>query len=135
MLNVIALNGRLTAVPELKTTPSGVSVCSFSVAVDRNQKNKDGEKITDFINIVTWRSTAEFVSKYFTKSKMIAIQGELQTRKFTDKAGTERTIYEVNATQVSFCGDSKPAQAKEQQQQTQAEPFEEVTVTDDDLPF
>lgn len=130
MLNVIALNGRLTVDPELKTTPSGVSVCTFCIAVDRNQKSKDGEKVTDFITVVAWRNTAEFVSHYFTKGKMIAVQGELQTRKFTDKGGVNHTVYEVIAAQVSFCGgDSKPAAAAEPQQ------VEPVTVTDDDLPF
>lgn len=134
MLNVVALNGRLTAAPELKTTPSGVSVCTFSIAVERNQKSKDGEKVTDFINIVTWRNTAEFVSRFFKKGQMIAVQGELQTRKFTDKGGTNHTVYEVNAVQVSFCGgDGKPAAtAYAEPQQAQSE---YVTVTDEDLPF
>lgn len=130
MLNVCVFTGRLTAAPELKTTPSGVSVCAFSIAVERNQKSKDGEKITDFINIVTWSNTAEFVNRYFCKGQMIAVQGELQTRKFTDKGGVKHTVYEIKAAQVNFCdGGGKPAVAAPQQQ------GEPVTVTDDDIPF
>ena len=135
MLNVVALNGRLTAEPELKTTPSGISVCSFCIAVDRNAKSKDSEKLTDFINVVAWRNTAEFVSRYFNKGQMIAVQGELQSRKFTDKGGTNHTVYEVNAVQVSFCGGNGKPAAAEQQKQEQAEQSEPVTVMDDDLPF
>ena len=135
MLNNVSLNGRLTADPELKATPSGVSVCAFSIAVERNQKSKDGEKITDFINIVAWRNTAEYVSKYYKKGQMIAIQGELQSRKFTDKGGVNHTVYEVNAEKVSFCGSNGTTAATEPQQQAQAEQSEPVTVTDNDLPF
>lgn len=103
MLNVVALNGRLTRDPELKTTQSGTSVVSFSVAVDRNYKSGN-EYQTDFINVVAWRQTAEFVSRYFHKGSMVAVQGSLQERKYNDKNNNTRTIYEVVADQVSFCG-------------------------------
>lgn len=103
MLNCAAIMGRLTADPELKTTNSGLSVTSFSVAVDRPyQKGK--EKKVDFINVVAWRQTAEFVSKYFSKGSMIAVQGSIQTRKYTDRNGNNRTAFEVVADNVSFCG-------------------------------
>ena len=98
--NKVILVGNLTANPELKQTPSGASVCSFSIAV--NRKGKDAE--VDFINIVAWRQTAEFVSKYFTKGKPILVCGQLQTRSYQDKQGNKRTITEVVADEVSFVG-------------------------------
>ena len=104
MLNTIVLMGRITAPTELKTTPSGTSVTSFSIAVDRKYQQKDGEKQTDFINCVAWRGTAEFICKYFDKGDMIAVVGELQSRKYTDKDGNNRTAFEVVIDQVSFCG-------------------------------
>lgn len=101
MLNVVVLTGRLTADPELKTTTSGTSVCSFSIAVDRRYKSGE-ERQADFINIVTWRTTAEFVSKYFKKGQMIAIEGSIQTRRYQDKEGKNRTAFEVIANNVQF---------------------------------
>ena len=101
MFNLVVLSGRLTADPELKTTPNGVSVCSFSIAVDRAYR-KDQEKQTDFISICAWRSTAEFVSKYFSKGNMIGIEGAIQTRKYQDKDGNNRTAFEVVANNVQF---------------------------------
>lgn len=98
MLNKVILMGRLTADPELKRTPNGVSVATFSLAVSRNY-NKD---ITDFINIVAWRQTADFISKYFSKGQLIALEGELQTRNYEDKQGNKRTAVEVIAEQVYF---------------------------------
>ena len=105
MLNKIFLMGRLTRDPELRKTPAGVAVCSFSIAVDRDYK-RDGEKETDFIDIVAWRSTAEFVSKYFTKGRMAVVEGRLQIRDWTDKDGGKRRSAEVVADNVYF-GDSK----------------------------
>ena len=112
MLNIVVIMGRLTADPELKTTNSGNSVTSFTVAVDRNFA-KDGNRETDFINVVAWRSTAEFICKYFRKGQMIAINGSLQQRSYEDKNGNKRTAYEVVAQQVSFCGgkQDKPSDA------------------------
>ena len=105
MINVVVLMGRLTADPELKQTANGASVTSFSIAVDRNFANKQtGERQTDFINIVAWRQTAEFICKYFRKGSMIAIEGSLQSRGYEDKEGKKRTVYEVLANNVSFTG-------------------------------
>ena len=107
MLNKIMLMGRLTRDPELRYTQSGTPVASFSLAVDRDFKNKEtGEKSTDFIDIVAWRQTAEFVSKYFTKGRMAVVEGRLQIRDWTDKEGGKRRSAEVVADNVYF-GDSK----------------------------
>lgn len=104
MLNVVALMGRLVADPELKTTPSGISVTSFRIAVDRNVADSSGQRQADFIDIVAWRGTGEFVCKYFGKGQMIALQGHIQTRNYEDKQGNKRTAVEVVADNVSFCG-------------------------------
>ena len=111
MLNHIVLMGRLTRDPELRRTGSGTAVASFALAVDRDFSPKDGgEKETDFIEIVAWRNTAEFVSKYFTKGRMAVVSGRLQVRKWTDKDGNKRTSAEVVADNVYF-GDSKKDEA------------------------
>lgn len=101
-MNNVILIGRLTAAPELKTTASGNSVTSFTVAVDRRYSGKDGERQTDFINCVAWRNTAEFISKYFKKGDPITIQGEIQTRKYTDKDGNNRVAVEVIINDARF---------------------------------
>ena len=107
MLNHIVLMGRLTRDPELRRTQSGVAVVSFSLAVDRDFQSRDsGEKQTDFIDIVAWRNTAEFVSKYFTKGRMAVVSGRLQIRDWTDRDGGKRRSAEVVADNVYF-GDSK----------------------------
>ena len=106
MLNKIILMGRLTRDPELRRTGTGTAVTSFSLAVDRDFKSQSGEKETDFIDIVAWRSTAEFVSKYFTKGRMAVVEGRLQMRDWTDKDGGKRRSAEVVADNVYF-GDSK----------------------------
>ena len=107
MLNKIFLMGRLTRDPELRHTQSGKAVASFSLAVDRDFKDKDtGEKATDFIEIVAWGNTGEFVSKYFSKGRMAVVVGRLQVREWTDKEGNKRRTYEVVADDVYF-GDSK----------------------------
>lgn len=100
MLNVVVLNGRLTSDPELKYTPSNVAVTNFTLAVDRTFSGK--EKVTDFISIVAWRSTAEFAAKYFQKGQLVAVQGSLQVRDYTDKDGGKRRVYEVLAEHVHF---------------------------------
>ena len=105
MLNRIILMGRLTRDPELRRTGSGTAVTSFSLAVDRDFKSQSGEKETDFIDIVAWRSTAEFVSKYFTKGRMAVVEGRLQIRDWTDRDGGKRRSAEVVADNVYF-GDS-----------------------------
>ena len=106
MLNRIILMGRLTRDPELRRTGTGTAVTSFSLAVDRDFKSQSGEKETDFIDIVAWRSTAEFVSRYFTKGRMAVVEGRLQIRDWTDKDGGKRRSAEVVADNVYF-GDSK----------------------------
>ena len=107
MLNHIVIMGRLTRDPELRTTQSGVSVTSFTVAVDRDFGGRDGgERQTDFIDCVAWRSTGEFVSKYFHKGSMIVVSGRLQSRKWQDRDGNNRTSWEINADNVYF-GESR----------------------------
>lgn len=106
MLNRIIVMGRMTRDPELRRTNSGTAVASFTVAVDRDFKSQSGEKETDFIDIVAWRSTAEFVSKYFSKGRMAVVEGRLQIRDWTDKNGNKRRSAEIVADNVYF-GDSK----------------------------
>ena len=106
MLNRIILMGRLTRDPELRRTGSGTAVTSFSLAVDRDFKSQSGEKETDFIDIVAWRNTAEFVSKYFTKGRMAVVEGRLQIRDWKDKDGNNRHSAEVVADNIYF-GDSR----------------------------
>ena len=107
MLNKIIIMGRLTRDPELRHTQSGTAVASFSLAVDRDLKGREsGEKSTDFIDVVVWRQTAEFVCKYFTKGRMAVVEGRLQIRDWTDKEGGKRRTAEVVADNVYF-GDSK----------------------------
>lgn len=102
MLNVVALMGRLTADPELRYTQSNIPVTSFTLAVDRRYSRAGEEKQTDFINIVAWRQTAEFVSKWFKKGQLVAVDGSIQTRKYQDKEGNNRTAFEVVANNVHF---------------------------------
>lgn len=141
MLNTAILMGRLTADPELKTTQSGISVTSFCVAVDRRYQ-KDGEKQTDFLSITAWRQTAEFVTRYFHKGQMIAVQGSIQTRNYEDKNGNKRTAVEIVADNVSFCGSKAEAAAPKSQDaqrpsvNVSADDFTPLPTDDDDgLPF
>ncbi len=107
MLNHIVIMGRLVADPELRTTPGGVTVATVRLAVDRDFKNKQtGERETDFINVVAWRQTAEFISRYFTKGRMAVVEGRLQIRPYTDRDGNKRTAAEVVAENFYF-GDSR----------------------------
>ena len=109
MINTVILMGRLTADPEIKTTSSGISFCKFTVAVDRNFADKTtGERQTDFISCVAWRQTAEFINKYFSKGRMIIIEGSLQNNNYTDKNGVKHYSYDVVADNVLF-GESKSA--------------------------
>lgn len=141
MFNLVVLTGRLTADPELKTTQSGISVTSFSVAVNRPYRTGE-EQQTDFINVVAWRKTAEFIAKYFKKGNMIGIEGSIQTRKYTDKNGNNRTAFEVvvnNAQFVESRRDSAASQGGEQPasfSNAGADDFSDLSdVSDDDLPF
>ena len=110
MLNKIVLMGRLTRDPELRRTQSGTAVASFTLAVDRDYKPQDGERETDFIDIVAWRGTGEFVSKYFSKGRMAVVEGRLQVRDWKDKDGAKRRSTEVIADNVYF-GDSKRSES------------------------
>lgn len=139
MFNTVILTGRLTADPELKTTANGVSVTSFTIAVQRKYKQGE-ESQADFINIVAWRQTAEFITKYFHKGSMIGIEGSIQTRKYQDKDGNNRVAFEVIANNVQFVeskkasADASPASDSPQQL---ADNFASVQQYDfgDDLPF
>ena len=129
-INTAVIMGRLTADPELKTTASGLPVLSFSVAVERNYQKEGEEKAVDFINIVAWRKTAEFVSKYFHKGSMIAVEGSIQTRKYEDKDGNKRTAVEILANTVSFCGKEANSTPVESTPLTDTD-----TADDEGLPF
>ncbi len=107
MLNKAILMGRLTRDPELRYTQSNIPVVTFSIAVDRNYSGNNGDRQTDFIDIVAWRRTAEFVSQWFTKGQMIAVVGSIQSRRWQDKNGNNRTSIEVIADEVQFCGDKR----------------------------
>lgn len=134
-INITSLMGRLTRDPELKTTGTGKSVCSFCIAVDDNYNREE----TDFINIVTWNKTAEFVSKYFNKGAMIALTGRIKVRTYQNKDGENRTVTEVIADQVSFCGKDSD-EPKRKKKEPEPVDLESVTVDQDgdfsdDLPF
>ena len=128
MINNAVIMGRLVADPELRTTASGNSVSSFTVAVDRNFVRQGEEKQADFIDVIAWRQTAEFICKYFRKGSMIAIQGHIQTRMYEDKNGNKRKAVELIADYVSFCG-AKPETDKP------SVDVGYVDIPDDDLPF
>lgn len=140
MFNLVVLTGRLTADPELKTTPNGISVTSFSIAVDRRYRSGE-ERQTDFINIVAWRQSAEFITKYFKKGSLIGIEGTIQTRRYQDKNGNNRTAFEVVANNVQFVEskrdsssgtDAVPASFSN----ADANDFADLgDASDDDLPF
>ena len=133
MLNHIVLMGRLTPHPEMRHTGNGTAVASFSLAVDRDFKSQGGEKETDFIDIVAWRNTAEFVSKYFTKGRMAVVEGRLQLRDWKDKDGNSRRSAEVVAEHVYF-GDSK--QRSESDTLSASGDFREIPEDEEgELPF
>lgn len=164
MLNHIVIMGRLTRDPEMRSTANGINVTSFTVAVDRDFGNREsGEKQTDFISCVAWRSTAEFVNKYFSKGSMVVVSGRLQIRDYTDRDNNKRTAAEIVADNVYF-GESKrrddggdysrggnyssrnesrsesysapsPSRASFENARKQASSFEEIDDADGDLPF
>lgn len=136
MFNLVILTGRLTADPELKTTQSGVTVCPFTIAVNRNHRANE-EQQTDFINLVAWKQRAEFISKYFKKGSLIGIEGSIQTRKYQDKSGTNRTAFEVVVNNAQFVESKKDKPTETYPvgySNTGADDFEEVADVDD-LPF
>lgn len=128
MLNHTCLAGRLTADPELRKTPSNVSVATFTLAVDRDFKKDGGERETDFIPVVAWRNAAEFVNKYFAKGRMAIVSGRLQIRGYTDKDGNKRKIAEVIADNIYF-GDTKKSDTSDY------DGFIEVEDEEEALPF
>ena len=156
MLNVAAIMGRLVADPELRHTPNDIAVTTFTLAVDRSYSRAGTERQTDFIDVVAWRQTAEFVCKYFSKGRMMAVTGSIQTRNYEDKQGNKRNAFEIVANDVSFAdskrdssgsapGSYDSAPAVQQRPAAYSEPapayssgsnedFEEI-LGDDDLPF
>lgn len=104
-MNKVIMMGRIVNDLELKTTPQGLSVCSFRIAVDRNFQKKGEERKSDFFNVVAWRSNAEFVTRYFSKGRMILVEGEMNTRQYTDKNGNPSTWYEIVADRLHFTGE------------------------------
>ncbi len=144
MINSVIIMGRLTYDPELRTTPNGISVVRFQVACDRNFSRSGEDKKTDFTDVTAWRQTAEFVSRYFRKGSMIAVEGSIQTDNFTDKDGNKRKSVQVVANNVSFCGSKAESGTTSNPVFSQPAPsyasadnsdFEEISDDDDDLPF
>lgn len=138
MLNCTTIIGRLVADIELKSTQSGVSVASFTVAVDRDYVKAGEQRQADFIDIVAWRNTAEFAANYFRKGSFIAIQGALQTRSYEDKNGNKRKAVEIVAEKISFCGakahiDVEDEPKQNAQQYESGNDFE--SIPNDELPF
>ncbi|MBP1563086.1 MAG: single-stranded DNA-binding protein [Oscillospiraceae bacterium] len=111
MYNNFQIMGRIVNDLELRTIPAGITVLTFRVAVDRRHKNKDGERVTDFFNVVAWRKTAEFICKYFGKGRMIFLEGEMQIREYTDKNGNPAFWHELIVDRVCFTGEPKPTAA------------------------
>lgn len=139
MINMVALMGRLTFEPEVRTTPSGVSVMRFQIACDRKYQRSGQDRQADFIDCVAWRQTAEFISRYFHKGSMIAVEGMLQTSSYTDKNGNQRKQVEVLANNVSFCGSKSESgaagsQANPNYSSADNSDFDGIP-DDDDLPF
>ena len=140
MLNKIIIMGRLTRDPELRRTGSGTAVTSFSLACDRDFKSQSGDKETDFIEVVAWKNTAEFVSKYFSKGRMAVVDGRLQIRDWTDKTGNKRTTAEVVADNVYFA-DSKRSESNDNQRENfnalsdRFDDFAPISEEDGEIPF
>ncbi len=146
MLNKVILIGRFTRDPELRSTPQGISTCSFSLAVDRNYQSAGGERQTDFINCVAWRQTAEFISKYFQKGNAICVEGSIQTRSWKDNDGNNRYATDVVVDRTYFVESKKSAQSSSYAASSEAPVFNDSPFgnlpdpisplgTDDDLPF
>ena len=152
MINKVIQMGRITHTPELKQTTTGIPVLRFSLAVDRSVADSTGERQTDFFDCVAWRKTAEFISRYFVKGDMIAIVGELQSRKYTARDNTQRIAIEIIVSEASFCGSKRekafdPTASTAATQKSQEDPqnapqyvqgadgeFETIS-DDDELPF
>lgn len=150
MLNVVALNGRLTADPELRHTNSDIAVTSFTLAVDRSYVRAGAERQTDFIDIVCWRGTAEFASKYFKKGQLVAVEGSIQTRSYTDNQGNKRKAFEIVANNVHFAESKRDSYTGSQNSENKERTYSQQSAApvsngdngdfveidgDDDLPF
>jgi single-strand DNA-binding protein len=133
-LNRAIIMGRLVRDPELRTTQSGVSVASFTLAVDRDVKNQDGSRQADFIDVVAWRQTAEFVVQYLGKGRLVCAEGRLQIRDWTDKDGNKRKTAEIVASSVYPCG-KREGDGSKSDTQGMAEGFQPTDEDDGDLPF
>ena len=137
-MNKVILIGRLTRDPELKTTTTGVSVTTFSIAVERNYVNEEtGQRDADFINCLSWRKQAENIARYCTKGSQIAVEGRIQVRSYEDRDGNRRFVTEVVADNVTFLSPKKKEEVEEQQEESNVDfNFEdEIELTEDDLPF
>ena len=135
MLNKIIAMGRLTADPELKTTGGGTSVCSFTLASDRDYKGKDAERETDWLDCVAWRGTAEFISKYFAKGRMMVVEGRLQTRTYEDKNGNKRKATEIVVDNAYFGDSKKDTDGYAHTATSGTGEFAEISEEDGNLPF
>ncbi len=142
MYNKCIMMGRITHDLELKTTPTGTNVCTFSIAVDRRFQAKGEEKKTDFFNVVAWRAQADFVCNYFSKGRMIMVEGELQTRSYTNKDGVKINVTEIIADRLGFTGEKRDSFSGTSQGTPQgappvpsAPPAFEAAESDDDYPF
>lgn len=146
MFNNVTMMGRIVNDLELKVTPNGTNYCAFRIAVERRYQTKGEERKTDFFNVVAWRKAAEFITKWFAKGRMILVQGELQTRQYTDKNGNPATWYEIITDHISFTGEKKldadnaptslppePPQAASSEKDAMIP--EEPAAVDDDYPF
>ena len=133
MLNNVNVMGRLTKEPEIKTTPSGVSVCNFSIACNRPKRNGEDQP-TDYIDIVAWRGTADFIGKWFHKGDPIIVSGRIQTRSYEDKEGVKRKVFEIVASEINFAATNKTnSQPKDEPPHIDEYGFENIT--DDELLF
>lgn len=142
MINSVVLMGRLTHEPELRRTPNDIAVTSFSLAVERPYSSKDGERQTDFIDVDAWRSTAEFICKYFHKGQLVAVEGSIQTRNFTDSQGNKRKSVRVLADRVHFAEGKRDQSAAPMQEFAPVsyssgsdDDFVDVSSDSDELPF
>lgn len=143
MINSVVIMGRLTYDPELRSTQSGVSVVRFTVACDRSYQKSGEERKADFIDVTAWRQTAEFISRYFHKGSMIAVEGSIQTDNYTDRDGNKRKSFQVVANNVSFCGSKAESGVNTEHGEQPVSgyssadnsDFEEIVDDDNDLPF
>lgn len=137
-MNKVMMLGRIVADPETRTLENGVNVCSFRIAVDRRTKDSDGNKVADFFNCVAWRSTADFLSQYASKGRLVAIDGHLQSRNYTANDGSKRTAIDIQVDNVDFCDSTKgKAESQSETQSTNKTYYADTSLPNDDgeLPF